>query len=52
MTDISEEVRQVAPNLLITGSKQLNVQGRFQSGNLPLRLRNQIDRQVSMISIK
>ncbi len=52
MTEILEEVRQVAPDLLITGSKQLNVWGRFRSGNLPLRLRKQVGRQVSMISIK
>ena len=51
MTEILEEVRQVAPDLLITGSKQLNVWGRFRSGNLPLRLRKHIGRRVSMISI-
>ena len=51
MTEIMEEVLQVAPDLLITGRKQLNGWGRFRSGNLPLRLRNQVGRQVSMISI-
>ncbi len=51
MTEILEEVRQVAPDLLITGSKQLNAWGRFRSGNLPLRLKKQVGRQVSMISI-
>lgn len=51
MTEILEEVRQLAPDLLITGSKQLNAWGRFRSGNLPLRLRKQAGRQVSMISI-
>jgi nucleotide-binding universal stress UspA family protein len=51
MTEILEEVRQVAPDLLITGSKPLNAWGRFRSGNLPRRLRKQVDGQVSMISI-
>ena len=51
MTEILEEVRQVAPDLLITGSKQLNAWGRFRSGNLPLRLRKQAGLQVAMISI-
>ncbi len=51
MTEILEEVRQVAPDLLITGSKQLNAWGRFRSGNLPFRLKQQVGRQVSMISI-
>jgi nucleotide-binding universal stress UspA family protein len=51
MTEILDEVRQVAPDLLITGSKQLSAWGRFRSGNLPLRLRKQAGSQVSMISI-
>ena len=52
MAEILEEVHQFAPDLLITGNKQLNVWGRFRSGNLPLRLRKKIGRQASMISIK
>ena len=52
MTEILEEVRQVAPDLLITGCKQLNAWGRFLSGNLPLRLRKQVGRQVAMVSIR
>ena len=51
MAEILEEVRQVAPDLLITGSKKLSAWGRFRSGNLPLRLRKKIGSQVSMISI-
>ncbi|MFB3079885.1 MAG: universal stress protein [Lysobacterales bacterium] len=51
MTEILEEVRQVVPDLLITGSKQLNVWGRFRSGNLPLRLRKKVGQQVAFISI-
>lgn len=51
MTEILEEMRLLAPDLLITGSKQLSAWGRFRSGNLPLRLRKQASRQVSMISI-
>ena len=51
MTEILEEVRQLVPDLLITGGKQLNAWGRFRSANLPLRLRKQVGRQVSMISI-
>jgi nucleotide-binding universal stress UspA family protein len=51
MTEILEEVRQLAPDLLITGSKQLTAWGRFRSANLPLRLRKQVGRQVSMLSI-
>ena len=52
MAEILEEVRHFVPDLLITGSKQLNAWGRFRSGNLPMRLRKKIGRQVSMISIK
>ncbi len=52
MTQILEEVRQLVPDLLITGSKRLNAWGRFRSGNLPLRLKKKVGRQVSMISIK
>lgn len=52
MSEILEEVHQVAPDLLIIGSKPLNGWGRFRSGNLPLRLRKQVGRQVSMISIE
>ena len=52
LTEILEEVRQLAPDLLITGGKQLNGWGRLWSGNLPLRLRKQLGRQVSIISIK
>ncbi len=51
MTEILEEVRQATPDLLITGRKQLNAWGMFRSGNLPLRLRKQVGRQVAMISI-
>lgn len=51
MTEILEEVRQAAPDLLITGSKALNAGGRFRSGNFPMRLRKQVDGQVSVISI-
>ncbi len=51
ITEILDEVRQLAPDLLITGSKQLNAWGRIRSGNLPLRLRKQAGRQVSVISI-
>lgn len=52
MTEILEEVRQLVPDVLITGSKQLTVWGRFRSGNLPLRLRKKIGSQLSMISTK
>jgi nucleotide-binding universal stress UspA family protein len=52
MAEILEEVRQLVPDLLITGSKQLNVWGKFRSGNLPFRLRKKIGSQLSMISIK
>jgi len=47
MMEILNVVRQAAPDLLITGSKVLNAWGRFRSGNLPMRLRKQVDRQVS-----
>ncbi len=52
MTEILAEVQQSAPDLLITGSKQLSAWGRFRSGNLPLRLRQQVGRQVYLISIR
>jgi len=52
VAEILEEVREVAPDLLITGSKRLNAWGRFRSGNLPLRLRKKVGRPTSMISVK
>lgn len=51
-TEILDEVRQSAPDLLITGSKPLNAWGRFRSRNLPLRLSKKAGRQTSMISIE
>ena len=51
ITEILEEVHELNPNLLITGSKTLNAWGRFRSRNLPLRLSKQVGGQVSMISI-
>lgn len=51
LAEILEEMRQVSPDLLITGSKQLSAWGRFRSRNLPFRLRKKIGRQASMISI-
>jgi len=51
MTEILEEVRQLDPDLLITGGKQLTAWGRFRSANLPLRLKKQVGRRVSMLSI-
>ena len=52
MTEILAEVRELAPDLLITGSKPLNAWGRFRSGNLPVRLRKRVGRQVAMVSIR
>ncbi len=51
ITEILEEVHQAAPDLLITGRKRLNAWGRFRSGNLPLRLRKQVGRQIAVISV-
>lgn len=50
VSEILDEVRQAAPDLLITGSKRLNVWGRFRSGKLPLRLRKKVGRQTSMVT--
>lgn len=47
-TEILDEVHKAAPDLLITGSKQLNAWGRFRSGNLPLRLRKRVGAQTSV----
>ena len=51
MVEILAEVSQTAPDLLITGSKNLGIWGRFRSRNLPQRLRNQLDQQVTVISL-
>lgn len=48
LDEILDEVRQSAPDLLITGNKRLNAWGRFRSRNLPSRLRKQISERVSM----
>ena len=50
--EILNEVRFVAPDLLITGSKPLTAWGRFRSGNLPLRLRKKLQGQTEMISVE
>ena len=50
--EILEEVRQAAPDLLITGGKSLNAFGRFRSRNLPLRLKRKVGRQTSVMSIE
>ena len=52
MTEILEEVRHAAPDLLITGSKPLTIWGRFRSRNLPRRLSKKVGGPTSMISIK
>ena len=48
LDEILDEVRQSAPDLLITGSKQLGAWGRFRSGNLPSRLQKKIGGQVTI----
>ena len=48
LAEILEEVRQAAPDLLITGNKPLTAWGRFRSGNLPLRLRKKLGRQTPL----
>ena len=51
-TEVLAEVRQSAPNVLITGRKPLNAWGRFRSRNLPLRLSKKVGTRTSMISIR
>ena len=52
LEEILAEVRDVAPDLLITGSKPLNGWGRFRSGNLPLRLRKKLGGRTEVVSIR
>ena len=52
ITEILEEVSELNPSLLITGSKTLSAWGRFRSRNLPLRLSKQVGSQLSMISVE
>ncbi len=49
--EIVEELRKTAPNLLITGGKQLNAWGRFRSRNLPFLLQKKADTPISMLSV-
>jgi nucleotide-binding universal stress UspA family protein len=49
--EIAQEVRETAPDLLITGGKPLNAWGRFRCGKLPLRLKKKMGGQASIISI-
>ena len=51
VAEILEEVREVDPDLLITGGKELSAWGRFRSGNLPTRLRKKVGGRTSMISV-
>ncbi len=51
LTEILKEVRQVVPDLLITGCKKLNSWGRFRSRNLPRRLKDKLADQVAVISV-
>lgn len=49
--EIVEELHKTAPQLLITGGKQLNAWGRFRSRNLPFLLRKQADTKISMLLV-
>ncbi len=51
LQEILEECRQAAPNLLITGAKQLNAWGRFRSRRLPFRLQKKANPPISMLSV-
>ena len=52
MDEILKEVRHAAPDLLITGSKPLNLWGRIRSGNLPLRLGKKLRGKTELMSVE
>lgn len=49
LQEILEELQQTAPDLLITGGKELNAWGRFRSRNLPLQLQKKAGPQVAVL---
>jgi len=51
ITEILNEVREIVPDLLITGCKKLTSWGRFRSRNLPRRLKDRLAGQVAVISV-
>ena len=51
LKEILEELRQNAPDLLITGARQLNAWGRFRSRNLPLQLQKKAGLPISVLSV-
>jgi len=51
LEEILEELQQTAPDLLITGAKQLNTWGRFRSRNLPLQLQKKASPAIPLLSV-
>jgi nucleotide-binding universal stress UspA family protein len=51
LDEILAELRQNAPDLLITGGKQLGAWGRFRSRNLPLQLQKKAGVPVSVVPL-
>lgn len=49
--EIIEELREAKPDLLITGGKRLNAWGRFRSGRLPSRLRQEAGAAIPVLSV-
>lgn len=49
---ILEEIDDLCPDLVITGSKQLTTWGRFRSRNLPLHLKKKLGRRLPIVSIE
>jgi len=52
MDEILKEVRHAVPDLVLTGSKPLNVWGRIRSRNLPLRLGKKLRGKTEMMSVE
>ncbi len=50
-SEILEEIGLSAPDLLITGYKQLTAWGRFRSRNLPLQLSERISQRIPVMSV-
>ncbi|NNC63712.1 MAG: universal stress protein [Gammaproteobacteria bacterium] len=52
LAEILKEIDDLSPDLVITGGKPLTAWGRFRSGNLPARLRKNLDGKVSLIAVE
>jgi len=52
LEEILEEIDDLRPDLVITGTKSLTAWERFRSGNLPARLQKRLDGEVPVTAVR